>query len=75
MKLTVTPKSEESYAWENVYPELLDRDANPNPLHSNLSEVNSKKMDFMSSLRSNYLYFLEATSKETPFGVEFKLPF
>ena len=28
------PKSEESYAWENVYPELLDRDANPNPKHS-----------------------------------------
>ena len=37
--------------------------------------VFTKKMDFMSSLRSNYLYFLEATSKETPFGVEFKLPF
>lgn len=28
------PKSEESYAWENVYPELLDRDAKPNPRHS-----------------------------------------
>lgn len=37
--------------------------------------VFTKKMDFMSSLKSNYLYFLEATSKETPFGVEFKLPF
>lgn len=31
------PKSEESYAWENVYPELLDRDANPNPQHSSLA--------------------------------------
>ncbi|MCP2037866.1 gliding motility protein GldL [Chryseobacterium sp. HSC-36S06] len=30
------PKSEESYAWENVYPELLDKDANPNPKHSSL---------------------------------------
>ncbi|WP_304343850.1 gliding motility protein GldL [Chryseobacterium koreense] len=30
------PKSEESYAWENVYPELLDKDAKPNPKHSNL---------------------------------------
>ncbi|MFC5874097.1 gliding motility-associated protein GldL [Chryseobacterium arachidis] len=29
------PKNEESYAWENVYPELLDKHANPNPLHSN----------------------------------------
>ena len=28
------PKSEESYAWENVYPELLDSDATPNPKHS-----------------------------------------
>ena len=31
------PKNEESYAWENVYPELLDKHANPNPLHSNVS--------------------------------------
>lgn len=28
------PKSEQNYAWENVYPELLDKDAKPNPLHS-----------------------------------------
>ncbi|WP_394665071.1 gliding motility protein GldL [uncultured Chryseobacterium sp.] len=35
------PKSEESYAWENVYPELLDKHANPNPLHSNVSKSNS----------------------------------
>ncbi|REC48667.1 MULTISPECIES: gliding motility protein GldL [Chryseobacterium] len=35
------PKSEESYAWENVYPELLDKHANPNPLHSNISKSNS----------------------------------
>ena len=30
------PKTEESYAWENVYPELLDKDANPNAKHSTL---------------------------------------
>lgn len=35
------PKNEESYAWENVYPELLDKHANPNPLHSNVSSKNS----------------------------------
>ncbi|MDQ1163275.1 putative phage infection (PIP) family protein YhgE [Chryseobacterium sp. SORGH_AS 447] len=35
------PKSEESYAWENVYPELLDKHANPNPLHSNTSKNNA----------------------------------
>ncbi len=33
------PKSEESYAWENVYPELLDKHARPNPLHSNVSKA------------------------------------
>ena len=27
------PRAEESYAWENVYPELLDKNANPNPKH------------------------------------------
>ena len=30
------PKTEESYAWENVYPELLDKEASPNPKHSTL---------------------------------------
>lgn len=33
------PKSEESYAWENVYPELLDKDAKPNPRHSSTSQL------------------------------------
>jgi len=28
------PKVEEGYAWENVYPELLDKNAKPNPKHS-----------------------------------------
>lgn len=31
------PKAEENYAWENVYPELLDSDAAPNPRHSTAS--------------------------------------
>ncbi|CAM2978908.1 gliding motility protein GldL [Chryseobacterium flavum] len=35
------PKTEESYAWENVYPELLDKHANPNPLHSNITTKNT----------------------------------
>lgn len=35
------PKTEESYAWENVYPELLDKHANPNPLHSNVTTKNT----------------------------------
>ena len=30
------PKTEESYAWENVYPELLYKEASPNPKHSTL---------------------------------------
>ncbi|WP_288445311.1 gliding motility protein GldL [uncultured Chryseobacterium sp.] len=38
------PKSEESYAWENVYPELLDKHANPNPLHSNVSKSNAAQL-------------------------------
>lgn len=33
------PKSEESYAWENVYPELLDKNANPNPHHSSPAKL------------------------------------
>ncbi|MCD1118470.1 type IX secretion system motor protein PorL/GldL [Chryseobacterium turcicum] len=35
------PAAEESYHWENVYPELLDKHANPNPLHSNISSKNA----------------------------------
>lgn len=31
------PKNEESYAWENVYPELLDKNAKPNPKHSTMA--------------------------------------
>lgn len=33
------PKTEESYAWENVYPELLDKDAKPNPRHSTTTQL------------------------------------
>jgi gliding motility-associated protein GldL len=38
------PKSEESYAWENVYPELLDRHAKPNPIHSNVGDGSVHQM-------------------------------
>lgn len=51
------PRAEESYAWENVYPELLDKNANPNPRHVSgalqVAEVNeletslSDKLDKM----------------------------
>ena len=44
------PKSEESYAWENVYPELLDKHANPNPLHSNVS---SKSVDHFAEIENS----------------------
>ncbi|MFC6268201.1 type IX secretion system motor protein PorL/GldL [Frigoriflavimonas asaccharolytica] len=47
------PKSEESYAWENVYPELLDRNANPNPVHANMASVQAKQMDFMSEMETS----------------------
>lgn len=38
------PKTEESYAWENVYPELLDSHATPNPKHSTLGVVQSAEV-------------------------------
>ena len=44
------PKSEESYAWENVYPELLDRDAKPNPRHSTLGLQSAEVKEMESSL-------------------------
>jgi hypothetical protein len=37
--------------------------------------VFTKKMDFMSSLRSNYLYFLEYTYNGKSTGLDIKLPF
>ncbi|MCC2590930.1 gliding motility protein GldL [Chryseobacterium sp. MFBS3-17] len=36
------PKNEENYAWENVYPELLDKHAKPNPLHANVGDASSQ---------------------------------
>ncbi len=39
------PKSEESYAWENVYPELLDKNASPNPKHSTLMSAEVKELE------------------------------
>ena len=47
------PKTEESYAWENVYPELLDRDAKPNPRHStSLNAVSAEVKELETSLSS-----------------------
>ena len=43
------PKTEESYAWENVYPELLDKHAKPNPLHSNTSD----KVDYFAEMENS----------------------
>lgn len=44
------PPADQSYHWENVYPELLDKHATPNPLHSNVS---SKAIDHMAELESS----------------------
>jgi hypothetical protein len=37
--------------------------------------VFTKKMDFTSSLRSNYLYFLESKNEGKSTGLDIKLPF
>ncbi|KQM34450.1 gliding motility protein GldL [Chryseobacterium sp. Leaf201] len=57
------PKSEESYAWENVYPELLDKHANPNPLHSNTSKNVSAQFAEMENSLSNKLDKMLADAK------------
>lgn len=44
------PKTEESYAWENVYPELLDKDAKPNPRHSTNGVAFAETQELQSSL-------------------------
>ena len=44
------PKSEESYAWENVYPELLDSHAAPNPKHSTLGVQSAEVKELQVSL-------------------------
>ncbi|MDR2205697.1 MAG: gliding motility protein GldL [Flavobacteriaceae bacterium] len=44
------PKTEESYAWENVYPELLDKDAKPNPRHSTISGISAEIAEAETSL-------------------------
>ncbi len=46
------PKSEESYAWENVYPELLDKNAVPNPRHSSSSLQVAEVKELETSLSS-----------------------
>ncbi|UOE40329.1 gliding motility protein GldL [Chryseobacterium suipulveris] len=44
------PKVEESYAWENVYPELLDKSAAPNPKHSTLGIQSAEIKELETSL-------------------------
>ena len=44
------PKVEESYAWENVYPELLDSHATPNPRHSTLGVQSAEVKELQVSL-------------------------
>lgn len=49
------PTAEESYHWENVYPELLDKHANPNPLHSNVGKNASAQLAELENSLSNKL--------------------
>ena len=44
------PKTEESYAWENVYPELLDSHATPSPRHSTLGVQSAEVKELQVSL-------------------------
>lgn len=47
------PKTEENYAWENVYPELLDKDSNPAPRHlnnANIAEIKELETSLSSKL-------------------------
>lgn len=53
------PKTEESYAWENVYPELLDRDASPNPVHSSLGIKSAEVKELETSLSDKLDKMLE----------------
>ncbi len=53
------PKSEESYAWENVYPELLDSHASPNPKHSTLGFQSAEVKELETSLSDKLDKMLE----------------
>ena len=53
------PKSEESYAWEIVYPELLDSHANPNPKHSTLGFQSAEVKELEISLSDKLDKMLE----------------
>lgn len=57
------PKSEENYAWENVYPELLDKRAEPNPLHSNIVKGNANQFAELESSLSEKLDKMLADAK------------
>lgn len=53
------PKSEESYAWENVYPELLDSHASPNPKHSTMGFQSAEVKELENSLSDKLDKMLE----------------
>lgn len=53
------PKSEESYAWENVYPELLDSHASPNPKHSTVGFQSAEVKELEVSLSAKLDKMLE----------------
>jgi hypothetical protein len=53
------PKSEESYAWENVYPELSDSHATPNPKHSTLGFQSAEVKELEVSLSDKLDKMLE----------------
>ena len=57
------PKTEESYAWENVYPELLDRDATPNPKHSSIVGLQSAEVKELETSLSDKLDQMLADAK------------
>lgn len=59
------PKAEESYAWENVYPELLDKNANPNPRHA----VGSMQVAEVKELETSLSSKLDEMLKEAKLDV------
>lgn len=54
-----TPKEDKGYAWENVYPELLDKDANPTPQSSSLALKSTEVRELEISLSDKLDKMLE----------------
>lgn len=64
------PKSEESYAWENVYPELLDKHANPNPLHANVTSRNNSAATQFAELENSLSTKLDKMLQDAKLDVQ-----